>query len=193
MKRTRSVLLGLFSGTVMACLSAGSPAVPAEVLHLDVEVIPAAGAPRNGPLLRIHVTNTGSAPIAFTKTFGFEGLYLRILLERLPGESRIHYPPSSQYELFTTPRYQCLSPGETSTVEISLNAWYHIYGGELDMEQAVPEPGPYSFSIAPGSYRVRAIYSSPDQEVRRHCRALTGLQQSEWVEFTFPERPRQHP
>jgi hypothetical protein len=187
MRKTPLPVLGFFSGALMACSSAGAPAVTADALHLEVEVETTADAPEDGPLIRIHITNAGSDWIAFTETFGFEYLYLRIALDRLPGETRIKYPSSSQYELFSTPRFECLRPGETKIVEIPLNSWYHVYGGELDLEQAVPEPGPYSFRLGPGSYRVRAIYSSPDQEVRRGCRGLLGLQKSEWVEFTLPE------
>lgn len=171
----------------MGCLSATTPAVPAEVLLLEIEVEPKADLPRQGALIRIDVTNASPNSIALTETFGFEDLYLQIALQRLPGDIPIAYPPNSQYELFSTPRYRCLSPGETTSVEIPLNSWYHIYGGELDLEQAVPEPGPYSFKIGPGSYRVQAIYSSPDQKAHRGCRGVFGRQKSEWVQFTVPE------
>lgn len=193
MTRVPLALVALFGGMLLACLSVNAPAVRANVLHLEVDVEPEAGVSANSPIIRIHITNIGSESIAFTETFGFEDLYLRIALERLSAETGIDYPPSSQYELFSTPRYRCLSPRETTTVEVPLNGWYHIYGGKLDMEQAVPEPGPYSFGLGPGSYRVRAIYSSPDEGVRRRCRALNDLKESEWVEFEIPERSQRSP
>lgn len=132
--------------------------------------------------------NSGKKCLSVTETFGFQDLFLHVAIEDVAGRS-IDYPVDSQYELFREPPYRPLKPGHMITLKINLANWYHIYGGVVDTLQQVPEPGPYSFSLPSGSYRIKAIYSSPNEQPWVKCPNYRGPVESPWIYFEVRNTP----
>lgn len=133
------------------------------------------------PIATIRFSNEGSRSLAVTRTFGLRDIYLMLEIEH--EGVLMPYPAGSQYEIFGNPGYKCIRPGQTSTLVINLNRWYHVIGGEPQPDQQVPlaDP-PYSFGVSPGSYRIRGVYVSYDEYGER-CRIIHGPVRSEWVGF----------
>jgi hypothetical protein len=152
-----------------------------EALRLEVSIESSEAA---GPMATVTFTNEGTRAIAITRTFGLEGMYLILEIER--DGVLMPYPAGSQYEMFGDPGYACLQPGRVSTLAVNLDRWYHVIGGQPQPNQRVPAADPpYSFGLSQGRYRVRAVYESDDDyEVR--CPIAHGPVRSEWVDFGLP-------
>ena len=162
---------------LLSCSTASLLSSEKQLLSLDLHVDVQQTNTGHNPVVTIEMTNTSPRKVAITKTFGFANRYLRLELRREDG-SRVGYPANSQYELFSSPRFNCLRPDQIYTLEVDLHRWYHVFGGRLDVEQEVPEPGPYSFHLPPGKYRVRAVYDEDYSRPRSRCREFEGRAES---------------
>jgi hypothetical protein len=175
MKRMLLAILGLL---FLACAS-GSQSADSELpFHLSVRV-----EQRNEarPVAIVEVRNDGRHSVAFTPTFGFRDLYLFLEIRDALGQP-VPYPLESQYELLVQPPYRCLRPSRSLRMQIELFEWFHVIGGRVEPE-TVAGVGPYAFDLAPGTYRIRAVYDARRPSRRGVCRTLPGVARSEWRSF----------
>ena len=135
--------------------------------------------PRNEvtrPFAWIRITNSAVRPTSISGSFYSFGEYIFLHIEPIdaPGE-RVLYP-GGEIDFFDVLEHRCLKPGQTEEIGIDLTSWQHVVSGEL--------VGPdYSFDLRPGTYRVKAVYSTERLRLRgpRGCPPFRGMAESEWV------------
>lgn len=182
----KGIILLTVTAVVAGCASAKPQSSREALLRVDITTHSDVISPGEPLLATFEIRNVSERRVAVTETFGFAELYLRVQIERQTG-SEVAYPPNSQYELFGSPPFICLRPGEVRYLELDLNSWYQIFGGKREVEQEVSEPGPYSFNLQAGVYRIRALYDDDYSSTRLRCERSQGTAVSPWVEFRVVE------
>jgi hypothetical protein len=166
---------------VISCASLGpqSP-LPGTSLAIDVDVEESEVAGRWHSVATIRIRNLSRTSVAVSNTFGITNRpWISLEIEHASG-ARIPYP--SEVDVFgEIPTYKCLDRGGVIEVRIDLMEWRATFGGE-------PSDEIYAFRLAPGKYRVRALYSDRPERVRARCPGINGTAVSEWHEFEIPER-----
>lgn len=155
----------------LGCTSLQPVAVAPSALHIQVEIESTKENPR---VVKAIFTNTGSAPFAFSETFGF-GAYAWIGIRvRKDGEELPFY--EAEIDLFRKPPYRCLKPGESLAWVMDLSSWHVQVGGRASNTES------FSFNPPPGEYQLQVKYTGGNTG-REDCAALKGTARSAWVPF----------
>lgn len=172
----RSAQITLVLALVVAsCTLTPLRSVPPESLRVDVAVERQILGEGVHPVAIVTVENRRSGPVALSKTFGFGShAWLGFKIETVDGDA-VDYP--MEIDLFRAPKYFCLYPGESLSWAINLLNWHVTVGGKKDDAKAM------AFDLAPGAYRLQALYSDTSRSVRAPCPVVEGRVESGWVEF----------
>lgn len=163
-------VLALLHGCASGPLTGGNPE-----LVIDASVGTESVKGKAHPILSADFSNPGPVSVALSKTFGYSA-YVIVRIESSAGEE-IDYPVEA--DLFDhVPSFECLKPGQTSSLVVDLLAWPLYVSGRPNGEEL------YAFDLPPGDYRVRVEYHDHGVgRCRSRCRHLGGAVFSEWVRF----------
>lgn len=167
------IAMGCASSRPQGSLSEDSLLLDVAVQHELVD-----GAPH--PVAYVRIRNVSGSVVAFSETFGITNRpWLSLHIVTIEGK-QVYYPV--EIDVFRdSPKYRCLGPGEVVEVRIDLLSWHPTFGGQ-------PAAEAYSFELAPGRYRIRALYTDEPGRVRARCLGIAGTTSSEWAEFTLDGR-----
>jgi hypothetical protein len=134
------------------------------------------------PFAWITITNESERSLGISKSFYTFGEYIYLEIEALDGSKKVPYPGGEQ-DVFTSPDFSCLDPGQAMEVGIDLLSWQALVGG-------VPDSPPQRFDVPPGGYRARAVYSTDWlklKSARSRCKPFRGTIESDWEKFEVKE------
>lgn len=148
------------------------------LLHIAIQHELVEGA--SHPVAHVRIRNISASAVAFSETFGITNRpWLSLQIETIEGD-QVYYP--AEIDVFRdSPEYRCLAPGEVEEVRIDLLSWHPTFGGR-------PAAEGYSFDLAPGRYRIRALYTDDPGRVRARCPGIAGTTSSEWADFVVHAR-----
>lgn len=184
-KRHRELIGGLallFAFAFFACRSATMPGkrepVPSENLVLVASLDQAVAVPGAGASISIVLRNRGTIPVAVCKCFGVrKGWFYLEFIDASANPLPDHSP---EYDIFLEPPYQCLKPGGEIKIKKNIWKWYPEFGSGPEIDST-----PNSFNLAPGHYRVRAVYRD-NGGATWGCRGIAGRLESEWLDLEVP-------
>jgi hypothetical protein len=161
---------------VLGCVSVATGLPPsADSLAIEVEVKSAQVEGAWHSIVNIRIRNVSRTTVAVSDTFGITNEpWLSLEIEDASGK-RIFYP--SEIDTFDEiPKYECLRPGDALEVQIDLMRWHPTFG-------ALPAKEVYAFELAPGRYRLRALYSDRRDRVHARCSGIESTASSGWRHF----------
>lgn len=182
MLRMVLVWLPMFAGIgfLAGCASVSRSGLDPSFLSVSVEVQPRQVDSVVHPFATVTFENRADHQLGISRSLGFRRSWLWLSIEDSSG-NLIRLPKEvPELIIVEGPQYSCLKPGETMTWTIDLLAWSMEFGGER-------WKGPFSYSLPPGNYRLRAFYTdSPWSAQKANCSVIDGTAESSWVEFQIP-------
>jgi len=131
---------------------------------------------------KITLTNRGSSRVAIANYYGVRTRWIRLEVVDEKSGTPFRWP---DIHLYRPPPYDCLKPGESVSIGVSLLSWQPQFRGQDT------DPETTSFEYPPGAYRMQASYKDWAKSGKRkapwRCPAIVGEVKSDWVEFEVPE------
>lgn len=123
------------------------------------------------PIFHVTFSNVTPMKVRFSKTFGFDEIFVNLELMRNGEPYRI-----LGGEVFASHRFACLAPGDRITVPIDLGSLSHLLNGRVDGDPEVHR-------LPKGEYAVRARYWDSPRVGPTGCPSIDGIVYSEWLKF----------